>query len=365
MYYDWSKIDGYNAPVTIVVSRRGLGKTFGKVKMGVENFIDYKDRFIYVVENGEMIKELTKNSGEKFFCNLLKYYAEQDTARKRYYYNHLTSCEIEEVEDEDEDKRKVEAKIIGGTIKINGETAGYILDMNSFGNIKRNNFANVGLIIVDEFISEKLDKTTLDNPRRISSIIQSVLRLENIRIYLLGNTVRLDDPILARMGFKISKYGIYKKYDKYGLFAVLHFVDPNDYTEFAEKHNKSVAGRFASMLGETNEEENKFLSDIPEDRRLREFKYRKNGLSLNIIKNDVIITLKERIDGTFACVPFANKNTTTLYCLTEKEQGFKYGYHIICNSNLKQMILNMLKSNIIFYYSEIEYNQLKIIIKGE
>ena len=77
---------------------------------------------------------------------------------------------------------------------------------------KRNNFANVGLIIVDEFISEKLDKTTLDNPRRISSIIQSVLRLEKVRIYLLGNSVRLDDPILARMGFKLEKYGIYKKW---------------------------------------------------------------------------------------------------------------------------------------------------------
>ena len=51
--------------------------------------------------------------------------------------------------------------------------------------------------------------------------------------------------------------------------------------------------------------------------------------------------------------------------MTEKEQGFKLGYHIICNKVLKQTIMNMLKANILYYYSEIEYAKLKIIIKGD
>ena len=28
-------------------------------------------------------------------------------------------------------------------------------------------------------------------------------------------------------------------------------------------------------------------------------------------------------------------------------------------------VMNMLKADIIYYYSEVEYNQLKLIIKGE
>ena len=375
MYYDFSKIDGYQCPIKIVISRRGLGKTFGKLKSFTEKFIDKGERFIYIVETGEMVKELTKNNGEKFWSALLDYYSAQDTYRKRKYYNQLTSLEVEDFDEEnieDNDlfggsnqKRRTEAKIIGGTIKINSETVGYIVDMNSFGEIKRNNFNKVRRIIVDEFITEKLDKTSLENPRKVASIIQSIGRLRNIEIYLLGNAIRTEDPILARMGFKIKRYGFYKISDEYGLLAVLHFVDPADYPEFDIAHNKSVAGRFSKLLKETNEEENKFLSDLPQDRRLTTLSYKKNGFSLNIVKENTIITLRERVGGTVACVPFANRPTQNLFCLTEKEQGFKLGYHIICNKALKQMLLNMIASNIIYYYSEIEYAQLKYIVKGD
>ena len=41
------------------------------------------------------------------------------------------------------------------------------------------------------------------------------------------------------------------------------------------------------------------------------------------------------------------------------------GYHIICNKALKPTILNMLKADIIYYYSEVEYAQLKFIVKGD
>lgn len=370
MYYNWSKIESYKCPVKIVVARRGIGKTFAKLRMATERFVTKGHRFIYVVETGEMVKELTKNNGEKFWVALLDYYSELDTSKKRYFYEKLTELVVTE-DEEDEDgysslmKRNVKAKLVGGTIKINGETAGYILDMNAFGEIKRNNFNKVKYIIVDEFISEKLDKTSLENPRKISSIIQSVGRLRDIQIYLLGNSIRFDDPILSRMGFKLDKYGYYYKRDEYGLFAVLHFVNPNDYPEFAEAHNKSVAGRFAKMIGETNEEENKFMSDIPENRRLNSFKYKKNGMSINIVRNDTIISLKELSNGNVACVPFSNKGAKNLYCLTEKEQGYKLGYHIMCNPALKQLIMNMLRADIIYYYSEVEYSKLKLILKGD
>lgn len=378
MYYDWSKIDGYQCPIKVVVSRRGLGKTFGKVKYGTQRIATRlakgkSSKFIYVVETGEMVKELTRNNGEKFWSALLEFYEEQDTSRKRYFYKLLTELEVTENEEEQELEnlgelvrtRKINAKIVGGTILINKQTAGYIVDMNSFGELKRNNFNGVEIVIIDEFISEKLDKTALQNPKKIASIIQSIARTRDIIIYMMANTVRQDDPILARMGFKLDRYGIYKYYDKHGLLAVLHFVDPEEYPEFAIAHDESVAGRLSNMLGETHEEENRFIADLPESRRLNSFKYKKNGITFNVVRDDTIISLKELQNGKIACVPFANTNAKTLYCMTEKEQGYKLGYHIICNKSLRQSIMNMLRADIIYYYSEIEYNQLKLIIKGE
>lgn len=371
MYYNYSVIDGYQCPLKIVVSRRGLGKTFGKVRKGTENYITKKRRFIYVVETGEMVKKLAENKGEKFWSALIKYYSEQDTSRKRYFYKKLTSLEISDDENTNNEMKKElkvsdKTSVVGGTVKVNGETAGYIVDLNSFGELKRNNFIDVGMVIVDEFISEVLDKRSLENPRKVASIIQSIARLKDIKIYMLGNAVRLDDPILSRMGFKIKKYGFYKRYDKHGLFAVLHFVDPSEYSDFAEEHDKSVAGRFASMLGETNEEENKFIEDLPSNRKLRfPVKYKKNGYSINLVKENTMVSIRELDSGMFACVPFVGRNCKLLYCMTEKEQGFKLGYHIICNKTLRQSLMNMIRGDIIMYYSEIEYKQLKIIIEGE
>lgn len=365
MYYDWSKVDSYPCPIKIVISRRGLGKTFGKLKSFVERTIHNGKYFIYVVETGDMIKELGRNNGEKFWSAILDFYSKCDTSRKRYFNRLLNDTEIVIDENNEEEIFKPNTKLINGTIKACGKTIGYIVDMNSFGEIKRNNFTKAKYIIVDEFISEKRDITTLQYPKRISSIVQSIARLNDIQIYLLGNSVRLDDPILMRMKFKLDKYGYYLKYDEEGLLAILHFVNPEDYPEFDKAYNKSVAGRFAKLMGETNEEENKFVSDVPEDKILKDYKLRKGGYSISIIKNDVIVSIRELNDKRYACFPFLNKNCSTLLCMTEKEQGYKDGIHIICNKELKQILLNMLKSNSMYYYSELEYTKLKYILKGD
>lgn len=364
MYYDYSHLDGYQCPCKIAVSRRGLGKTFSIKRRCVERFITRGEMFIYVVETGDMIKELAKDEGAKFWVALMEEYSKQDTSRKRYFFSKLTDLVIETDDEDTPPELRRNAKLIGGTIKIGGKTAGYIVDFNSFGELKRNDFNGVKTVFVDEFISEKLDKTTLEYPKRISSIIQSIGRLRYIRIYMAGNTVRLDDPILCRMGFKIEKYGFYKRYVRGKLFCVMHFVDPDDYPKFAKAYDESVAGQFAYMLGETNEEENKFVSDLPSNRKLVKFNYKKGGVHLNIVKDNTIVTLRERNDGTYACVPFSAGRASKLYCLTEKEQGYKMGYLVIWSQNLRQFILNLLRGDMIYYYTEIEYNQLKIIVQG-
>lgn len=364
IYYDYSKVDGYSAPIKIVVGPRGVGKTFGKKRKAIEKMITNTRRFIYVVESGEDIKKLTMNGGEKFFSDILEVYEKGESSRDRYFAKKLISTEVEGEVDEKLFKKTGATKIAGGTLKVNGETAGYILDLNSFGNLKRNAFTNISTVLIDEFMSEKFDKTTLELPRKIVSLVETVARTKDMQIYMLGNTVRHDDPVLARMGFRLKKYGIYKIYDEFGLLAVLDFVNPDDYPEYKEKHARSVAGRLAKLMGEDNENSNEFKSDLPDSKRLTTFRYKKCGWSANIVKDDVIITLKELTNGNIACVPFARRPTEQLYCLTEKEQGYKLGYHIVCNPYMRQMLQDMLRADIIYYYSEVEYLQLKTILKG-
>ena len=57
VYYDWSIVEGYDAPVNVVLAKRGIGKTFGRVlNRGIRRFEKLKSRFIYVVETEDMVQ---------------------------------------------------------------------------------------------------------------------------------------------------------------------------------------------------------------------------------------------------------------------------------------------------------------------
>lgn len=263
MFYNWRVVDGYNAPVTVVIARRGLGKTYGKVKEGMQEFKDKRFRFVYVVETIDDIKQLSMNKGEKFFAGLKKELGQFKSNRDRklydFIFNNKNEVDDGETDLEDENNNKVQ----GGTIKINNETVGYIIAINSFGHLKKNNFIYVHLIIIDEFIPEEIDIRHLQIARKVASVVQTVARRENVRIYMLGNSIRLDDLLLVKLKLANMKKGEIRTIrDKYGLLVVGHYVDENDYKEFQEASDRSVAGRLATLLGEDNLDKNEFRQEI-------------------------------------------------------------------------------------------------------
>lgn len=257
MYYNYRTIDGYNAPITVILSKRGLGKTFGRVFRSMRRFIENQRRFIYVVETEDMVQTLSQNRGEKFFSKIIEYLEKNPTVRNKKMLEYMEGSKSEITEGD------VVNKIKGGTIIIGGVTAGYIVSMNGFAKLKRNNFVNVAEVIVDEFIPETIDVRSLKNAYKLVSLIQSIARTDNIKVYLLGNTVRLNDNILLKLKLTHLKPGeIRKVYDKFGLIVVCHYVDNSQYKEFTELADRSVAGRLAALTGEDNLEENKFGDEI-------------------------------------------------------------------------------------------------------
>lgn len=261
MFYNWRKIDGYNAPINIVIGQRGVGKTFGKVKDALRNFVDSGGRFVYVVETLEDVKVLSQNKGERFFASLKEFYENGESKRSKRYYEALFSGCVDDGETDlvDDDNNKIR----GGTIRIGDETCGYIIAINSYGQLKKNNFVNIDYIIIDEFIPEEIDITHLKIARKIASVVQTVARRQNVKIYMMGNSIRLDDLLLVKLGCANMKLGEVRKIkDKYGLLAVCEYINPNDYKEYTKASAGSVAGRLATLLGEDNLDKNVFKDAI-------------------------------------------------------------------------------------------------------
>lgn len=262
MYYDYRIIDGFNAPINVVISKRGLGKTFGRVIRCIKRFKEIKKRFIYVVETEEMVDVLSQNRGEKFFSKIIEYLEKQESNNSVKFLNFIQGANVEESE-----KINEWSKIKGGTIFINNDTAGYIVSLNGFSKLKRNNFINIREIIIDEFIPENVDVRSLKNVYKLVNIIQSIARTQkDIKIYMLGNAIRLNDNILIKMKLNNLKLGEMRKVkDKFGLLLICHYVDNKEYEEFKKIADESVAGRLAKLTGEDNEEENKFIDEIDKD----------------------------------------------------------------------------------------------------
>lgn len=262
MYYNWRKIDGYNAPINVVIGQRGVGKTFGKVKDAMRWYVDNGGRFVYVVETLEDVKTLSQNKGERFFAALKEHYSTAESKRGQRYYKALFEGVVDEGETDLVDEGL--QKIRGGTIKIGEETAGYIIAINSYGQLKKNNFVNIKYVIIDEFIPEEIDVTHLKIARKIASVIQTVARRQNVKIYMMGNSIRLDDLLLVKLGCDNMRLGEVRKIkDKYGLLVVCEYIDPKDYEEYTQASNSSVAGRLATLLGEDNLDKNEFRGGCP------------------------------------------------------------------------------------------------------
>lgn len=265
LHYYWRDIDSYNLPLEIVISKRGLGKTFGKVKEAMNRFVEIGHEFCYVVENLEMVKKLQQNKGVKFFEAIKDYLDKEQPAKYRKLREALDNAQIDEDTKEKDGKKYY---ISGGTIFMQGKIAGYLVAYSDFASWKRNNLpATMDRIIIDEFISEKFDITSLQTPYKIVNLIQSLIRTRDCKIYMLGNSVRLNDPVLMAFGLKdLHKGDKGFIYDKQGRkFGVYDIVDAEyEYPNFCEQANESVAGKFASILGQDSLERNEFSDALTE-----------------------------------------------------------------------------------------------------
>lgn len=353
MFFSYRKIDSYNAKLRIILGGRGIGKTFGALKKAINSFKFNEKRFIYVVENLEMIKTLSQNLGEKFFANLIEYYKNSSIKKDIEVYNSFFKINTSEVTEND-----ILNKIQGGTIKINGTTAGYIVAFNDFSNIKRNNFSQVKYIIIDEFISEKIDIRTQSNAKKIVSIIQSICRLNDCIIYMLANTIRKNDNILKLLNIDNLKVGEFRLIkDSFGILGVAQYVDQNEYKEYNSKLERSVSGRIATLFKQDYLDKNIFNDTLPQN-LLLPTKLSSSNYFFCIHNDNNSVRFNITKDNNFLyCVNDYGKNLSKRFCFEKKYIQPNINYAPL----YKDLLLKKYKNEKIFFDTQITFEIFKDI----
>lgn len=348
MYYNYRKIDSYNAPINVILSKRGLGKTFGRILRCVKRFVKNGKRFVYVVETEDMVKTLCENNGEKFFASIIKYLEENQSENNKIVLSALLNYKLGDEEFEIKND-KIIKHTKGGAILINNETAGYIVSFNGFAKLKRNNFINISEIIIDEFIPENIDIRSLKNPYKVVNLVQSIARTQNLKIYLLGNTIRRTDSILQKLGCAYMNNGEWRKIkDNYGLILVAHMVDPTEYEEFKELADSSVAGRFSKLLKQDFLEENQFYDEMAGVLHLpKELKPSHLFMCLHGEGGSIRINITKDHSALYILEDYGTNNNKR-YCINEKYQTGNIKYL----KEWKELLINYWNKQYTFFENE-------------
>ena len=231
MYYDFGKLVSYNALLNFVIGERGVGKTFGAKKFVVNDFLKNGNQFVY----------------------LRRYKTELDIAMNGFFSQLQDNGYFEDYEFKVKtSKNKVTS------FECNGETIGFAIPMSTANILKSASFTKVKTIIFDEFIIDKGCYHYLQNEViQFLDVIETVARMRDVRVYLLGNAISTSNPYWDFFGISLpynSEYATFKD----GLIVV-------NYVKNEAYRKAKKASKFGRLVEGTEYErfaiDNEFLRD--------------------------------------------------------------------------------------------------------
>lgn len=187
-FYDLRPILKKDAVYNIIIGQRSNGKTYGLLKYGIQNYfktgkqfallrrwdIDIKMKratsMFSVLNNDNVVTKASKGEYTHIVYNTGKFFtATYDDDLKRYIYSEDNCC-------------------------------GFIFSLSAMEHDKSISFPNVNLIIFDEFLS--VQHNYLFNEFNVfMNVISTIVRnRDDIKIFMLGNTVDKYSPYFSNMG---------------------------------------------------------------------------------------------------------------------------------------------------------------------
>lgn len=215
MYYNYDEILSYNAFLNFLIGERGVGKTYGITKHIVKRFIKYKEKFVYI----------------------RRYKTEMTKSAPSFFEKIIINKEFE----------GFDFKYKNNKFYINDELAGYSVVLSTSQQLKSTNFINVKWIIFDEFMIEKSYIHYIpDEVNSFLGLIETISRLENVRCFLLGNSVTINNPYFDYFNLDLP-YNSEIKLFKNNLILV-------QYMSNLEYRNIKSKTRFGQLVKNTNYE---------------------------------------------------------------------------------------------------------------
>lgn len=213
MYNNLSKVLSYNSFLNFIIGARGVGKTYPTTKFLISQFIKKGYEFVFIRRYKTELQKAIKDN--KFFKSII---------------------------DNDEFKEHT-LQTKHDSFYIDDKLAGYAMTLSTATNLKGNNFPKVKYIVFDEFIIENKNQHYLrDEVDSFLSLIETVSRTRDVKIFMLGNAVSLINPYFIYFNIEMpynSDIRIYKD----GLILV-NYIDNEDYKNFKKqtKFGQLVAG---------------------------------------------------------------------------------------------------------------------------
>lgn len=222
-YYDAPKTISYGAHLTMVVTMRSRGKTYGFVKAAVKDWLRDGSQFVLV---RRYVTELDEQFPRMFDA----------LNRNDEFPNHIFKCSGM--------KAYIARKPADESEKPNWQPLGYGIPLSKQANYKGSEYAYVKKIIFDEFI--RVVKTPpgylRDDVGAFLNLFKTISRdRENVYAYLLGNACDLTNPYFRFIGLGREPREGYTWYNNHEI--LLHYE--KDAT-FRAQELQTVVGRLVA-----------------------------------------------------------------------------------------------------------------------
>ena len=223
-FFEWGPVFSRNAPITMVVGARGLGKTYGLRKECISEFLKKGLRFVEVSRFKSEQKQVSKG-----------------------YFNRVSAefpgCEFE--------VRGSEGFVWRGKTTEKGkkvwEKLCFFVSLTELQTAKKRTFDKVHRVIFDEAVIDRADRYHRYLPNEwelLAGLIDSVSRERaeseiHPQLFLLGNAVDLSNPFFQQIGLMDEPQTGYRWFlNKLFLLVV---PEAKSYSEAKEK--ETLAGR--------------------------------------------------------------------------------------------------------------------------